>query len=66
MDSLSLQFAEASALRQVDSCTDLEELKKLTRSLVSAHFQSRALICQLMEQSLQDLSRARCGDCPLS
>lgn len=66
MDNLSLQFAEASALQQVDSCTDLEELKKLTRTLVQGHFQARAFICQLMEQGLEDLNRARCGDCPLS
>jgi len=53
MDSLSLKFAEESALRMVDSCTDLEQLKQLTRSLVRGHFESRAMICTLMEQNLK-------------
>lgn len=52
MDKLALLFAEQSALRQVDECTDLDALKKLTSSLIQGHFQSRAFICTLMEQNL--------------
>lgn len=64
MDPLSLKFAEQSALRMVDSCTDLEQLKQLTRSLVRGHFEAKALICTLMEQSLQAMTRERCESCP--
>ena len=64
MDHLSLKFAEQSALRMVDSCTDLEQLKALTRSLVSGHFEAKALICLLMEQQLAAMTRDRCEGCP--
>jgi hypothetical protein len=57
MDSLSLKFAEESALRQVEECTDLGELKKLTSTLVRGHFSAKALICTLMLQGLDDMSR---------
>ena len=64
MDDLSLQFAEQSALRMVDHCTDLEQLKQLTRSLISGHFQAKALICTLMAQGLETMTRERCENCP--
>lgn len=48
MDALSLKFAQESALRQIEECTDLAELKKLTSSLVRGHFESRAMICRLL------------------
>jgi hypothetical protein len=64
MDSLSLKFAEESALRQLEDCTDIAELKKLTSALIKAHFNAKALICQLMEQGLKDISRERCTYCP--
>jgi hypothetical protein len=64
MDSLSLKFAEESAIRQIEDCTDLAELKKLACTLVKAHFNAKALICQLMEQGLKDISRERCTCCP--
>lgn len=56
MDSLSLRFAEESALRQIDECTDLHELKQLTRSLVKGHFQARGFIGELMRQQLIQLA----------
>jgi hypothetical protein len=34
MDNLSLQFAEAAALQDVDRCNNLEDLKKLTKVLI--------------------------------
>ena len=64
MDHLSLKFAEQSALRMVDSCTDLEQLKPLTRSLVKGHFEAKALICLLLEQQIEALGRDRCEGCP--
>jgi hypothetical protein len=64
MDHLSLKFAEQSALRMVDSCTDLEQLKPLTRSLVKGHFEAKALICLLLEQQIETLGRDRCEGCP--
>ena len=48
MDALSLTFAQESALRQIEECTDLAELKKLTSSLVRGHFESRAMISRLL------------------
>ncbi len=57
MDSLSLRFAEEAALRQVEECTDLGELKKLTSSLIRGHFSAKALICDLMLQGLEDMTR---------
>lgn len=39
-------------MRQIETCTDLAELKKLTITLMRGHFQSRAFICLLLEQSL--------------
>lgn len=51
MDALSLKFAEESALRQVEECTDLAELKKLTSALIRGHFSSRDMICRLLLQA---------------
>lgn len=57
MDNLSLQFAEAAALQDVDRCTNLEDLKKLTKLLIKGHFQSRGFIATLMKQTLDDMTR---------
>lgn len=57
MDSLSLKFAEEAALRQVDECSDLEELKRLSRALLRGHFSAKELICNLMLQGLEDMTR---------
>lgn len=56
MDNLSLRFAEESALRQVDECTNLDELKQLTRTLVKGHFQARGFMCTLMKQQLSEMA----------
>lgn len=58
MDKLSLRFAEEAALRQVEECTDLGELKKLTSSLIRGHFSAKALISNLMLQGLEDLRQS--------
>ncbi len=64
MDQLSLKFSEAAALQAVDGCTDLEELKVVTRHLVKSHFESRAYIQMLMRQSLEEMQRRKCLSCP--
>ncbi|MGA0103171.1 MAG: hypothetical protein ACO3LH_05600 [Steroidobacteraceae bacterium] len=61
---LSLKFAESAALRMVDHCDDLEELKTLSRSLIRGHFEARQLIGHLMLESLEQMSRQRCSTCP--
>ena len=58
MDNLSLQFAEAAALQDVDRCTNLEDLKKLTRLLIKGHFQSRSFMATLMKQNLDEMTRS--------
>ena len=57
MDNLSLQFAEAAALQDVDRCTNLEDLKKLTKLLIKGHFQSRGFMATLMKQNLEEMTR---------
>lgn len=64
MDQLSLRFSEAAALQAVDNCTDLNELKRLTRSLVKNHFQSRGFMELLLRQNLEEMQRRKCISCP--
>lgn len=52
MDELSVQFATASALKAIDDCQDLTELKSLTRTLVQGHFANRKYIAMLIKQQL--------------
>lgn len=63
MDNLSLKFAKESMLRQVDECTDLTELKNLTRSLVQSHFSARALISTLMLQGIEETRNRYNSNC---
>ena len=55
MDKLSIKFAQEAALRQIDECTNIAEIKALAKSLMKAHFESRAFIADLM---LRDLPKA--------
>lgn len=55
MDKLSLSFAQETAIRQIDDCTNIAELKALTKSLMKSHFESRALIAQLMLRDLPNI-----------
>lgn len=59
MDKLSLQFAETAALRIIDGCTDLAELKALTKQLVRSHFGCRQFIADLMMKQAEELGRQR-------
>lgn len=58
MDPISVRFAQESAMRQIDACTDLGELKRLTRSLVRGHFEARAMICNLLLQQAEALTQS--------
>jgi hypothetical protein len=48
MDDFSLGFAQEAALRQVDDCTNIAELKALAKSLIKSHFTSRSFIATLL------------------
>jgi hypothetical protein len=50
MDRLSLSFAQEAALRQIDECTNIAELKALTKKLMQSHFETRSFIAQLLVQ----------------
>jgi hypothetical protein len=52
MDQLALKFKEQQALRAVDSCDNLEELKTFTRLLIRGNCESKAFIDLLMRQQL--------------
>jgi hypothetical protein len=59
MDKLSLSFAQESAIRQIDDCTNIAELKALAKSLMQAHFETRAFIAQLMLRDLPDIKNVK-------
>lgn len=48
VDNLTRSFALEAALRQVNDCTNIEDLKDLAKSLVKAHFEARDLIGTLL------------------
>jgi hypothetical protein len=48
MDELSLGFAQEAALRQIDECTSVAELKALAKQLMKSHFETRSFIAQLL------------------
>jgi hypothetical protein len=52
MDKLSLSFSQEAAIRQIDDCTNIAELKALTKSLMKSHFETRTFIAQLMLREL--------------
>jgi len=56
MDKLSLKFAQEAALRQIDECSSIAEIKALAKSLMKANFETRAFIADLM---LRDLPKAQ-------
>lgn len=64
MDKLSLQFAKAAAIKEVENCTDLGALKKLAIAMVQAHYSSRELLATLMQDNMKLLAK-RCSNCPL-
>jgi len=48
VDDLTLSFAQEAALRQIDDCTNVAELKALAKSLIKSHFTSRSFIATLL------------------
>jgi hypothetical protein len=48
VDDLTRSFAVEAALRQIDDCSNIAELKALAKSLVKAHFEARDLIGTLL------------------
>ena len=52
MDDLALQFHEQQALRAVENCTDLGELKAFAQLLIRGQKESKAFIDLLMRQQL--------------
>lgn len=48
MDKLSLSFAQEAAIRQIDECTSIAELKALTKKLMQSHFETRRFIAELL------------------
>lgn len=59
MDKLALTFAKESAIRQIDECTNIAELKALTKTLIKSHFESRSFIATLL---LRDSSASFSAD----
>lgn len=47
-----LSFAQVTALNEVDACTNIHELKAVTRNLVTAYFAQRHFMDQMMKGSL--------------
>lgn len=58
MDKLSVKFAQEAALRQIDECTNIAEIKALAKSLMKAHFEARAFIADLMLRDLPKVADA--------
>jgi hypothetical protein len=48
MDNIAFSFAQEAALRQVDECTNIADLKALAKSLIKSHFTSRSFIATLL------------------
>jgi len=54
MDRAALKFAQEVGLRQIDECSNVQELQSLAKTLLKSHFESRSLIATLMLSQLQD------------
>ena len=48
MDEFTRSFAQEAAIRQIDNCTSIDELKALTKTLLASHFQARSYIATLL------------------
>lgn len=51
MDDLTRSFAIEAALRQVDDCSSITELKALAKTLIKSHFEARSFIATLLLQA---------------
>lgn len=52
MDEFTRSFAQEAAIRQIDNCTSIDELKALTKTLLASHFQARSYIATLLWEAL--------------
>jgi hypothetical protein len=50
VDDLTRSFAVEAALRQIDDCSSITELKALTKTLIKSHFEARSFIATLLLQ----------------
>lgn len=51
MDDLTRSFAIEAALRQIDDCSSIAELKALAKTLIKSHFEARSFIATLLLQT---------------
>jgi hypothetical protein len=51
VDDLTRSFAVEAALRQVDNCSSITELKALAKTLIKSHFEARSFIATLLLQA---------------
>ena len=51
MDDLTRSFVIEAALRQIDDCSNIAELKALAKTLVKSHFTARSFIAMLLLQA---------------
>tara|TARA_R100000951_G_scaffold40513_1_gene34314 strand:- start:109 stop:288 length:180 start_codon:yes stop_codon:yes gene_type:complete len=56
VDKLASEFTEIIWTDQIRSCTDMEELKALSESLVKMHFASKRMIGRLLLEGLPTIS----------
>ena len=52
MDELSREFMTRASKMEVENCTDMEELKKVTLALIDLVQKQKGMIQRLMEESL--------------
>ena len=52
MDELAREFMTRASKMEVENCTDIEELKKVTLALIDLVQRQKGMIQKLMEESL--------------
>jgi hypothetical protein len=52
MESLSLKFAQERMVRGINDCTNVEELKQLTKMLVQSFYMNQQFIADLLKEKL--------------
>lgn len=64
VDDLTRSFAVESALRQIDDCSNIAELKALAKTLVKSHFEARSFIATLLLPTAPPSGQAELGEEP--
>jgi hypothetical protein len=52
MDDFTRNFTKEATFRQIDNCTNIDELRALAKTLLASNFQARDYIEQLILPSL--------------